>query len=231
VGLTTVTEVAAVDPRLTVAPARNPVPVSVTVVPPVVGPLLGKTLVSVGPLTKVKTLAKLALWPVLLVTVTAAAPAAAAGVTAVICVALTTFTEAAALDPMFTVAPARNPVPVSVTVVPPVVGPLLGKTLVSVGPPTKVKALAKLALWPLLLVTVTAAAPAAPAGVTAVIWVALTTFTKLAAVGPKLTVAPAANPAPASVTVVPPVVGPLLGDTPVIVRPFAKEKALGRLTL
>ena len=46
--LTTVTPVAAVPPRLTVAPARNPVPVIVTGVPPLAGPELGAIELTVG---------------------------------------------------------------------------------------------------------------------------------------------------------------------------------------
>jgi hypothetical protein len=71
-----------------------------------------------------------------LVTATDTAPAGAAGVTALICVELSTVTEVAALGPKLTLAPARNPVPVSVTVVPPEVGPLAGETAIKVGRPT-----------------------------------------------------------------------------------------------
>ena len=46
--LTTVTPVAAVPPRLTVAPARKFVPVIVTEVPPLAVPVLGKIEVTVG---------------------------------------------------------------------------------------------------------------------------------------------------------------------------------------
>jgi hypothetical protein len=46
--LTTVTPVAAVPPRLTVAPATNPVPVIVTAVPPLADPELGEIVVTVG---------------------------------------------------------------------------------------------------------------------------------------------------------------------------------------
>jgi hypothetical protein len=48
VALTTTTPVAAVPPRLTVAFGRKPVPVMVTGVPPVVGPLVGKIVLTVG---------------------------------------------------------------------------------------------------------------------------------------------------------------------------------------
>ena len=63
-----------------------------------------------------------------------------------------------------------------------------------------------------MLVTVTVTAPAAPAGVVAVI-VPLTTTTLVAAALPKLTVAPEAKFVPVIVTAVPPAVDPLLGLT------------------
>jgi hypothetical protein len=61
-------------------------------------------------------------------------------------------------------------------------------------------------------VTVTVAVPAAPGGVIAVMLVALTTTTLVAAVPPKVTVAPAAKFAPVIVTPVPPTIVPVLGD-------------------
>ena len=48
VELTTVTLVAAVPPKLTVAPVEKPVPVMVTNVPPLVGPEVGEIAVTVG---------------------------------------------------------------------------------------------------------------------------------------------------------------------------------------
>jgi hypothetical protein len=48
VPLTTTTLVAAVLPKVTVAPATKFVPVMVTAVPPTVDPLLGATLLTVG---------------------------------------------------------------------------------------------------------------------------------------------------------------------------------------
>jgi hypothetical protein len=68
-----------------------------------------------------------------LVTVTVTAPAACAGVVAVIEVLLTTFTLVAADPPRVTVAPARNPVPAIVTEVPPFAEPELGVIEVTVG--------------------------------------------------------------------------------------------------
>ena len=65
--------------------------------------------------------------------------------------------------------------------------------------------------------TDTVTAPALPAGVVAVILVLLTTVTLVAAVLPKVTVAPAAKFVPVIVTAVPPAGGPALGDTLVTV--------------
>jgi hypothetical protein len=73
------------------------------------------------------------LCPSLLVTTTFNAPTACAGVVAVIDVALTTTTPVAGVPPRLTVALGRKPVPVMVTGVPPVVGPLVGKIVLTVG--------------------------------------------------------------------------------------------------
>ena len=68
-----------------------------------------------------------------LVTTTFKVPGACAGVVAMIDVALTTVTPVASVPPNVTVAPARKPVPVSVTGVPPPWEPLFGETAVTVG--------------------------------------------------------------------------------------------------
>jgi hypothetical protein len=60
---------------------------------------------------------------------------------------------------------------------------------------------------------VTLTLPAAPGGVVAVIWLALTTLTEAAAVEPKLTLAPETKFEPVMVTAVPPWAGPLAGET------------------
>ena len=67
-------------------------------------------------------------------------------------------------------------------------------------------------LWPSELVTTTSTAPAAWAAVVAVSEVLLTTVTLVAAVPPRLTVAPAAKPVPVTVTAVPPLLVPELGE-------------------
>ena len=76
--------------------------------------------------------------------------------------------------------------------------------------------MARLPLW-LPTVTVTVAAPALPAGVVAVICVALTTTTFVAAAAPNVTVAPVTKLVPVIVTAVPPAVDPLFGLTLVTV--------------
>jgi len=146
------------------------------------------------------------------VTATVTAPALPAGVVAVIDVLLTTTTLVAAVAPNFTVAPAAKFVPVIVTAVPPVAGPLFGLTLLTVGATTYVNPLARLPLCP-LTVTVTVTAPVLPAGVVAVIVVLFTTTTLVAAALPNVTVAPATKFVPVIVTAVPPAVDPLFGLT------------------
>src|SRR5579872_6328210 len=148
----------------------------------------------------------------MLVTVTVTAPAAPAGVVAVMDVLFTTTTLVAAADPNVTVAPDAKFVPAMVTPVPPAAGPLFGLTLVTVGCPTYVNPFARLPLCP-PTVTVTVTAPALPAGVVAVIDVLLTTTTLLAAAEPNVTVAPDAKFVPVIVTTVPPAATPLFGLT------------------
>jgi len=143
---TTVTPVAAALPNVTVAPGAKLLPEIVTDVPPVVGPLDGVTLVTVGcPYTKPPT--KLPLWPPL-VTVTVTGPPLPAGVIAVMVVLLTTVTLVAEALPNVTVAPEAKLVPVIVTEVPPAVEPLFGLTPLTVGATTYVKPLGRVPLWP-----------------------------------------------------------------------------------
>jgi len=165
------------------------------------------------------------------VTATLAAPAACGGVVAVMVVLLTTVTPVAASPPTLTVAPAANPVPVIVIAVPPAIGPDAGATLPTVGAGAAyVNALASVPLCVSALMTVTLTAPAACAGVVAVIVVPFTTVTPVAAVPPTVTVAPAAKPVPLIVIAVPPAVGPDVGETlptdgggGTYVNPFASD--------
>jgi hypothetical protein len=153
----------------------------------------------------------LPLW-LLTVTVTVTAPAACAGTVAVIDVLFTTTTFVAAVPPKVTLAPAAKFVPVIVTPVPPVVSPLFGETLLTIGDVVYVNPLTRLAFW-LFTVTVTVTVPAAPGGVLAVIVELFSTFTLVAGTPPNVTLAPETNFAPVIVTAVPPAVGPRLGET------------------
>src|ERR1700677_1238811 len=80
-------------------------------------------------------------------------------------------------------------------------------------------------------VTVTVAAPALPAGVVAVMVVPFTTATLAAAAAPNVTVAPEAKFVPLIVTVVPPAVDPLLGDTLVTVGEVAPPDGVRKATI
>jgi hypothetical protein len=100
--------------------------------PPAAGPTASNATAPVGA-TYVNAVASVPLCVSVFVTVTLTAPAACAGVVAVIVVLFTTLTLAAALPPTFTVAPVANPVPVIVIAVPPLVDPVGGVTLVTVG--------------------------------------------------------------------------------------------------
>src|SRR5438445_378249 len=91
------------------------------------------------------SLAPVALVPPGVVTVTSTVAALWAGEVAVMVVALLTVKLVAAVAPKLTAVAPVNPVPVIVTEVPPAVGPFVGFTLVTVGPPTNVN-------WSLALV-------------------------------------------------------------------------------
>src|SRR2546427_8305825 len=128
-----VVTVSAEPPNDTVAPAANPVPVTVTDVPPAAAPLLGVTEVTVGAgATYVKQPAQVPLCVSGFVTTTSTAPAARALVVPVMLVAFTV-SPVTADPPTDAVAPVWNPVPPIVMDVPPAVDPLLGVIDVTVG--------------------------------------------------------------------------------------------------
>ena len=108
--------------------------------------------------------------------------------TAVILVALTTTILVAALPPTVTLLAPVKLVPVIVNGVPPLVGPEVGETLAMVGAAGVINSNALgIVAVPLGVVTATLCAPAAPAGVMAVIDVSLTTTTLVAATPPTFT--------------------------------------------
>ncbi len=122
-------------------------------------------------------------------------------------------------EPNLTPVVPRNPLPVTVTVVPPAATPADGVMLITTGGGiTNLKLLIDVAaVVPSGVATVTVTVPAACGADTAWIWVADLTTYDLAAVVPKLTCCTVSNPDPVIVTEVPPNVGPLVRDKEVIV--------------
>ena len=91
--------------------------------------------------------------------------------------------------------------------------------------------MAEVPLWLSVLVTTTLTAPAECAGAVDVIDVLFTTVTPVAAVPPKLTVAPERKPVPAIVTAVPPFADPVLGVIEVTVGAGAEPEISNRINL
>ncbi|HEY8824113.1 MAG TPA: hypothetical protein VIP07_04430 [Candidatus Limnocylindria bacterium] len=215
-----VATVSADPPNETVAPVWNPLPATLTDVPPALGPLFGVTEVIAGAATYVKQSVQLALCASGFVTTMLTGPVACAVVTPVIDVGFTVDTVNA--DPANeTVAPAWKFVPATVTEVPPALGPLFGVTEETVGAATYVKQPVQLPLCVSGLVTITFTEPAARAVVVPVIVVALMVET-VRVEPPKLIVAPVWNPLPLMVTAVPPTAGPLVGATELTVGAAAR---------
>ena len=148
--------------------------------------------------------------PAVITTISLAGPAVPAGVTAVIVVDETTVKVVATPPIVKLVAPVRF-VPVIVIAVAPNVEPELGDTLIIVGNGVYVNALGSVATPPAVVTETSSGAPTVPAGVTAVIVVALETTKLAAAALPNFTLVAAVNPVPVIVIVVPPRVGPLVG--------------------
>ena len=130
---------ATVPPMETPVAPVKPVPAIVTAVPPVVGPAVGEmeSMAGAGPAGEYVNLsaADTALVPVVVCTVMSTTPAAAAGAVTVRLVAVAAVTVPATV-PNFTLSLAivvSKPVPVIVTAVPPMVGPVAGEMAVTVG--------------------------------------------------------------------------------------------------
>jgi hypothetical protein len=194
------------------------VPVTLTTVPPVTGPVLGLIFVTVGVrlAANVKALV-LVLAPPLVVIVTSYVPAVndegtdaatdVADIQVLDTVVVPTWTEvnSAAL------APKLVPVSVIVLVTPAVPG--VTDTLVSDGFGESYEKSVLAAFVPPAVVTSTLAeVPAVPAGVFAVIVVEFTTTTDVAAVPPIVTAVAPVKSAPVIVTSVPPLAGPWFGE-------------------
>jgi hypothetical protein len=223
VALTTVTPVAAAPPKVTeVAPVKS-VPVIVIEVPPRVDPVSGDSAVTVGAGVGGVTYVNIVfaeLVPEGVVTRTLAVPATPAGVVAVIEVALTTVTPVATAPPIVTeVAPVKF-VPVIVTEVRPRVDPVSGDSAVTVGAGVGGVTYVNIVFAKFVpegVVTRTLAVPATPAGVVAVIEVALTTVTPVATAPPIVTEVAPVKFVPVIVIDAPPRVDPVAGDTAVTV--------------
>jgi hypothetical protein len=207
------------------AVVAKPEPAIVISVP--LGPVPGVTDVIAGgaAASKVKAEGSVSDWPSGRITVTPTAPAACAGVLAVIVVALRAAALAAAVPPNETLVPVVKLVPEMFTNVPPRDVPFATVSAVTVGAGAaeKVKAPVFVALPPPRLLTTTSTIPAAWAGVFAVICVPSAETTTFVPAGgessplaAKATFAFARNPAPAIVTVVPPSEEPVAGETDVI---------------
>jgi hypothetical protein len=210
-----------VEPNLTAVAWVNPVPVIVTEVPAVRGPLAGARLVMVGAYENLSP-ATILLVPLSVVTLTSISEPVPAGDLTVILVGETTTTLVPGVAPNATVDPATNPVPVIVTAVPPAAAPPAGVMPVTVGTPIYVNLLVvEFALVPPVVAAVTLMIPAACAGEVAVSFVADVYVTVPAAEEPKLTVDAGVNPVPVIVTTVPPVMGPLVGTIPVTAGTYA----------
>jgi hypothetical protein len=131
---------------------------------------------------------------------------------------LVTVSIPAGYVPKSTLDAPANPLPLIVTVVPPLILPLVGVRPVTTGPTAYVNwSAGTIALTPDGVVTRTLTIPAesCPGEVT-VIWV-LVTVSIPAGYVPKSTLDAPANPLPLIVTVVPPLILPLVGVRPVIV--------------
>ena len=170
-----------------------------------------------------------------MVTATGTAPAACDGVTTLIDMLLVTLTLEPAMPPKVTPAPLTKFVPLIVTAVPPEVEPEFGETDVTVGAgagAVYVKPPVNVPLCPSEFETTTLTLPEECAGVNAVIEVALTTFTLVAAAPPIVTTAPEEKFVPVIETDVPPDVLPLPGEIDVTVgAPFAPPPDFGKIVV
>lgn len=139
-------------------------------------------------------------------------------------VALVLTIDVPAVPPKVTPVVALRLEPVIVTVVPPAIGPDAGETVEIIGAATYVYA-PELVTSPPEPVTITLTIPEVPfAGVTTVIDVALELTIEVPAVPPNVTEVVPVKLVPEIVTVVPPEIGPNIGDNEVIVGASTKVK-------
>ena len=162
--------------------------------------------------------------PAGVVTTTLCAPSAPAGVTAVICKAFTAIMLATD-PPTSTLVTPLKPVPLITMLVPPLIGPLLGATESIAGAGSTNVNAPDLVTDPPGVVTTISFRPALETFVFAVIEVAEATLKNETATPPTVTLVAPVKFVPAIVICVPPVVGPLVGVTLVIVGAATNVKA------
>lgn len=187
----------------------KPVPVRVTLLPPMMAPVEGDSFVSVGGLTKRKTAPLLVAEAVS--TVTALAPAALAGEAAVTVLSEMTAKEVAGVGPKWTASVSIKPAPVMFTSVPPVFGPEVGVMEEITGACWNLK-LSELSVPPGVVIMI-GTVPARCIGVTASISLSLTTVKLVAATAPNDTLVVPLRLVPVIVTVLPPAVTSVVGNT------------------
>jgi hypothetical protein len=189
----------------------KPVPVRVTLLPPVTPPVVGDNEESVGGLTKRNTAPLLVAEVVSIVT--ALAPAPRAGEVALTLLSEMTVKDVAGVGPKWTASVSINPDPVIVTSVPPAVGPEAGVMEEITGDGWNSK-LSELSVPPWVVIMI-GTVPARCIGVTASTSVSLTTVKFVAATDPNDTLVVPARLVPVIVTVSPPAVMPVVGNTAV----------------
>jgi len=177
---------------VTVAPLTKFAPMMVTRVPPTEGPITGEMELTDGGDAYTNAPTSAPRCPSGLIASTSTTPGGCGGATPVTRVGPATDGMSSGFPPMLIVTPVANPVPVIATVVCPVTGDALGVMSVTAGPATYVYPPASVAVGgcPCGFVTTTSTAPAACAGVSPVSVVGLTNDTLVAAVPPKVMVAP-----------------------------------------
>src|SRR6201994_2991041 len=119
--------------RVVPAPIAKPLPVTVTLAPPAAGPFAGLTPATTGASYLNRSWVEGELEPLGVVTLTSTVPEVPGGEVAVIDVAESTVNWLAALAPKLTAVAPVSAVPVIVTDVPPLAGPLFALTFVTVG--------------------------------------------------------------------------------------------------
>ena len=207
------------------------VPVMVTVVPPLVVPVVGVNEVTVGGGgTNVNSPVEVPVPPAV-VTEILTVPAACVRVTALMVVGPVTVKLAAVVVPNLTAVAPMKPVPVTVTVTPPLVVPVPGVNEVMVGMgATYLKWLVDVAVPP-TVVTETVTVPATCDLVTALIVVELVTVKLAAVVVPKLIAVAPVRLVPVMVTVTPPLVVPVPGVNEVMVGAATNLKSVAEVAV